>query len=39
MNMIRVSNGCNPDQDRRSVGSDLGPNWLQMLSLEDKIRD
>ena len=26
----------NPDQDRHSVGADLGPNCLQRLSAEDK---
>ena len=25
-----------PDQDRHSVGPDLGPNCLQMLSADDK---
>ena len=33
---IRVSNGLDPDQDRRSVGPDLGPNCLQRLSAADK---
>ena len=28
-NTIRESNGLDPDQDRRSVGPDLGPNCLQ----------
>ena len=32
-NTIRVSNGLDPDQDRHSVGPDLGPNCLQRLSL------
>ena len=32
---IRVSNGLDPDQDRRSVGPDLGPNCLQRLSADD----
>ena len=32
MNTIRVSNGLYPDQNRRSVGTELGPNYLQMLS-------
>ena len=27
---IRVSNSLDPDQDRRSVGPDLGPNCLQL---------
>ena len=27
-NTIRVSNGLDPDQARRSVGPDLGPNCL-----------
>ena len=28
----RVPNGLDPDQDRRTVGPDLGPNCLQRLS-------
>ena len=32
---IRVSNGSDPDQDRRSVGPDLGSNCLQRLSAGD----
>ena len=28
-NTIRVSKGLGPDQDRHSVGPDLGPNCLQ----------
>ena len=28
-NTIRLSIGLNPDQDRRSVGPELGPNCLQ----------
>ena len=35
-NIIRVSNGLNPDQDRHSVGPDLDPNCLQRLSVDDK---
>ena len=35
-NTIRVSNGLDPDQDRHSVGPDLGPNCLQRLSADDK---
>ena len=31
-NTTRVSNSSDPDQDRRSVGPDLGPNCLQRLS-------
>ena len=31
-NPLKVSNGLDPDQDRRFVGSDLGPNCLQRLS-------
>ena len=31
-NNIRVSNSFDPDQDRHSVGPDLGPNCLQRLS-------
>ena len=36
-NTIRVSNGLDPDQDRHSVGPDLGPNFLQSLSADDKL--
>ena len=35
-NTIRVSNSLDPDQDRRSVGPNLGPNCLQRLSADDK---
>ena len=35
-NTIRVANGLDPDQDRQSVGPDLGPNCLQKLSADDK---
>ena len=35
---IRVSNGLDPNLDWRSTGPDLGPNWLQKLSAEDKSR-
>ena len=35
-NAIRVSNGLDPAQDQHSVGPDLGPNCLQMLSADDK---
>ena len=31
MNTTRVSNSLDPDQARRFVGSDLGPNCLHML--------
>ena len=31
-----MSNGLDPDQDRHSVGPDLGPNCLQRLSADDK---
>ena len=31
---IRVSNGLYPDQNRRSVGTELGSNYLQMLSAD-----
>ena len=31
-------NGLDTDQDRRSVGPDLGPNCLQRLSADDKSR-
>ena len=37
-NTIRVSNGLYPGQNRRSVGTELGQNYLQMLSA-DKERD
>ena len=37
MNTIRVSNGLYPDQNRRSVGTELGPNYLQMLSADKEI--
>ena len=30
---IRVSNSLDPDQDRHSVGPDLGPNCLKKLSV------
>ena len=33
-NTIRVSNGLYQDHDRRSVGTELGPNYLQMLSAD-----
>ena len=29
-----MSNGLDPDQDRHSVGPDLGPNCLQKLSAD-----
>ena len=35
-NTIRVSNGLELDQDRCSVGPDLGPNRLQRLSADNK---
>ena len=35
-NTIRVSNGLDPDQDRHSVGPDLDPNSLHVLSADDK---
>ena len=31
-NTIRVTNSLDPDQDRHSVGPDLGPNFLRRLS-------
>ena len=34
---IKVSNALDPDQDRRSVGPDLGPNRLQRLSADDEV--
>ena len=36
-NIIRVPNNLDPDQDRRSVGPDLGPNCLQRLSADNKV--
>ena len=33
---LRVSNCLDPDQVRHSVGPDLGPNCLQMLSVVNK---
>ena len=32
----RVSNNLNSDQDPPSVGPDLGPDYLQRLSADDK---
>ena len=29
-----MSNGLFPDQNRRSVGTELGPNYLQMISTD-----
>ena len=37
-NTIRVSNDLYPDQDQRSVGTDLGTNCLQRLSKDSKSR-
>ena len=37
MNTIRVTNGLYPDQNRRSVGTELGPNYLQMLSADKEM--
>ena len=34
---IRVSNSLEPDQARRLVGPDLGPNCLQRLIADDSI--
>ena len=31
-----MSNGLYPDQNPRSVGTELGPNYLQMLSADKK---
>ena len=36
-NTIRVSNSLDPDQVRRSVGPDLGPNGLRILSADNNI--
>ena len=32
----RLSNSLDPDQGRHHVGSDLGPNCFQRLSVDDK---
>ena len=37
-NTIGVSNGLDPDEARRFVGPELGPNCLQRLSAGDKSR-
>ena len=37
-NAIRASTSLSPDQDRPPVGPDLGPNYLQRLSSDDKSR-
>ena len=37
-NIIRVSNSLDPDQNRHSVGPDLGPNCLQRQSADDTSR-
>ena len=34
MNTFRVTNNLDPDQDRHSVGPDLGPNCLQRFSTD-----
>ena len=34
-NTIRMSNSLDPDQARRFIGSDLGPNCLPRLSADD----
>ena len=36
-NTIIVSNILDPDQDRHSVGPNLGPNCLQMLSIRRQV--
>ena len=38
-NTFRASNGLDPDQDRQSVGPDLGPNCLQRLSADDTAKE
>ena len=35
-NIIRVSNGLDPDQEQRSVAPGLGPKCLLRLSADDK---
>ena len=37
MNGIRVSNGLDPNQDRRSVGPDLGPNCFKSYQVAASI--
>ena len=36
LSTIRVLNSLDPDQGRRSVSSDLGPNYLYRLSVASK---
>ena len=36
-NAFRVSNSLDPDQDRHFVSPDLGPDFLQRLSADNKI--
>ena len=36
-NTIRASNGLDPGQDKHSVGPDLGPNYLQVISRQQKL--
>ena len=36
--LLSVSNSLDPDQDRHSVGPDLGSDCLQRLSADDKSR-
>ena len=36
-NIIRASNGLDPDQDQHSVDPDLGPNCVHGLSADSKI--
>ena len=38
MKTIKVANGLDPDQDRHSVGPDLGPNYLQKLSANAQVK-
>ena len=35
---MRVSNSFDPEQARLFVGPDLGPNYLQRFSVDDKSR-
>ena len=35
---MRVTNGLDPGQVRHIDGTDLGPNYLQRLSADDKSR-
>ena len=36
LSLIRVSNDLDPDQDRRSVGAKLGPEFAKVISRQQK---